>query len=238
MAIREQVIEYRDGDITLKGFSAFDDARPGPLPAILISHAWSGRIAVFDQKARDFARLGFAAFALDMYGDGRTGSSNAENSALMQPFIADRSLLSRRINAAVRAVAELPHVDRNRIGAMGYCFGGLCVLDLARSGAPVRGVVSIHGLLKPSGLPSTQIIAKVLVLHGHDDPMAPVDDVIAFEKEMSDAKVDWQVHAYGGTMHAFTDPNANDPSFGLVYNAAAERRSWTTLLNFFDEALR
>ena len=238
MATREQTVDYRDGDVALQGFFAYDDSRPGPLPAILISHAWTGRIAAFDQKARELARLGYAAFALDMYGGGRTGATNAENSALMQPFISDRALLARRIGSAVDAVSDLPQVDRNRIGAMGYCFGGLCVLDLARSGARVRGVVSIHGLLKPSTLPPSTITSKVLVLHGHDDPMAPVEDVVAFEKEMTAAKADWQVHAYGGTMHAFTDPNANDPGFGLVYNPAAERRSWTALLNFFDEVMR
>lgn len=239
MAIHEQIIDYGDGDITCKGFLAYDDSRPGPLPAVLISHAWGGREESFNQKARDLARLGYAGFALDMYGNGRCGASMEENGALMQPFMADRALLARRMNAAVTAVAELPQIDSRRIAAMGYCFGGLCVLDLARSGADVRGVVSLHGLLKPPpGTRAAEITAKVLVLHGHDDPMAPIDDVVAFEKEMTAAGVDWQLHAYGRTMHGFMDPGANNAAFGIMYNPDAERRASVALLNFLEEVLR
>jgi dienelactone hydrolase len=238
MSLQEQIVEYSDGSTTFKGFFAYDATRQGPLPAILISHAWAGRESLFDETARKLARLGYAAFAVDMYGAGRTGSSVEENAAMMQPLVQDRALLARRINAALTTVAGLPQVDSKRIGAMGYCFGGLCVLDLARSGADVRGVVSLHGALKPSGLPATPIRAKVLVLHGHDDPLVPLDEVIAFQNEMTAAKVDWQLHSYGGTMHAFTNPHANAPEAGLLYNAAADRRSWTAVLNFFDEVLR
>lgn len=238
MSFKEQIVDYPDAGTACKGFVAWDDARPGPLPAVIISHAWGGRQAVFDQKARDLARLGYAAFALDMYGGGKTGTTVEECSALMTPFVQDRALLSRRINAAVAAVSKLPQVDARRIAAMGYCFGGMCVLDLARSGAKVRGVASIHGLLKPPGIAAGSIAAKVLVLHGHDDPMAPVEDVVAFEKEMSAANVDWQLHAYGRTKHAFTDPNASNPDLGLLYNPDAERRSYASLLTFLEEVLR
>ena len=238
MAIQEQVIEYKEGSTPFKGFLAYDDSRPGPLPAVLISHAWGGRQDVFDEKARELARLGYAGFAIDMYGEGRTGNSVAACSALMQPVVSDRPMLLRRINAAVAAARGLPQVDARRITAMGYCFGGLCVLDLARGGADVRGVVSIHGALKPPPGPAGKIKAKVLVLHGHDDPMVPVEDVVALEKELTAAGADWQVHAYGNTMHAFTDPRANNPEMGLVYNATADRRSGVALLNFLDEVLR
>lgn len=238
MAIKEQGVEYKEGGTTFKGFLAYDDARPGPLPTVLISHAWGGRQEVFDQKARDLAKLGYAGFAIDMYGDGRTGTSVDECSALMQPVVADRPMLLRRINAAVAAAHSLPQIDARRIAAMGYCFGGLCVLDLARGGADVRGVVSIHGVLKPPPGPAGRIKAKVLALHGHDDPMAPVDDVVALEKELTTAGADWQVHVYGQTKHAFTDPRANNPEMGLVYNAAADRRSQLALFNFLDEVLR
>lgn len=238
MAVTERIVDYSESGTACKGFLAYDNSRPGPLPAVLISHPWSGRVEVIDQKARDLARLGYAAFALDMYGEGRTGTTTEECSALMQPFVADRALLSRRINAALAAASAQPEIDARRIAAMGFCFGGMCVLDLARSGAKVRGVVSIHGLLKPSGVKSGTISAKVLVLHGHDDPMAPVEDVVAFEQEMTNANVDWQLHAYGRTKHAFTDPSANNPEFGLVYNPDAERRSYISLLNFLEEVLR
>jgi dienelactone hydrolase len=238
MFLQEQIVEYSDGSTTFKGFFAYDPTRRGPLPAIMIVHAWAGREALFDGIARKLAALGYAAFAVDMYGDGRTGSSVEENTALMTPLVKDRALLARRINAALQAVAGLPQVDGARIGAMGYCFGGLCALDLARSGADVRGVISLHGALKPSGLPAAPITAKVLVLHGHDDPLVPLDEVIAFQNEMTAAKVDWQLHSYGGTVHAFTNPHANAPEAGLLYNATADRRSWTAALNFFDEVLR
>jgi dienelactone hydrolase len=238
MPIQLQNIDYRDGDTGCKGVLAFDEQRSGPLPAILISHAWGGREDFFVQKARELACLGYAAFALDMYGGGKLGNSVEENSALMTPFVSDRGLLSRRINAALTTLRGLPQVDGRRIGAMGYCFGGMCVLDLARSGADVRGVVSLHGLLKPSGIAGGKIKAKVLVAHGHDDPMVPVSDVVAFEQEMTEAKVDWQVHVYGGTKHAFTNPAATDPNAPTVYNDAAERRSSKALLDFFEEVLR
>ncbi len=239
MALTEKIVDYSDAGTACKGFLAWDDARPGPLPAVLISHAWGGRQSVFDQKARDLARLGYAAFALDMFGDARTGTTVEECSALITPFVSDRALLSRRINAALTAASALPQIDARRVAAMGFCFGGMCVLDLARSGARVRGVVSIHGLLKPpTGVKPAAISSKVLVLHGHDDPMAPVDDVVAFEKEMTDANVDWQLHAYGRTKHAFTDPGANNADLGLLYNPDAERRSYIALLNFLEEVLR
>ena len=238
MPIQLQNIDYQDGDTGCKGVLAFDVARSGPLPGILISHAWGGREEFFTQKARELARLGYAAFALDMYGGGKLGNSVEENTALMMPFVNDRALLSRRINAALTALRAQPRVDPRRIGAMGYCFGGMCVLDLARSGAEVRGVVSLHGLLKPTGRANPAIKAKVLVLHGHDDPMVPVADVVAFEQEMTEAKVDWQVHVYGGTKHAFTNPDATDPNSATVYNDAAERRSGKALLDFFEETLR
>ncbi|MBB6094564.1 dienelactone hydrolase [Povalibacter uvarum] len=239
MAIKEQVVEYKDGSVTCKGFLAYDDSRPGPLPGVLISHAWGGRQEPFEQKARDLARLGYAGFAIDVYGEGKTATAPPECSALMQPFVTDRPMLLRRLNAALTAASAQPQIDARRIAAMGYCFGGLCVLDLARSGANIRGVVSLHGALKPPPGPApSKITAKVLVLHGHDDPMVPVEDVVALEKELTAAGADWQVHAYGRTQHAFSDPRANIPSMGLQYSADADRRSWTSLLNFFEEVLR
>ncbi len=130
-------------------------------------------------------------------------------------------------------------VDPHRIGAIGFCFGGLCVLDLARSGAAVRGVVAFHGLLQGAPkVPSETISAKVLVLHGHDDPFAPPEQLAAFCREMTEAGADWQVHVYGRTQHAFTNPAANDPKLGTVYNETADRRSWLAMQGLFDEVLR
>lgn len=239
MALKEQLVEYRDGDVTCQGWFCYDDAYSGPLPAVLISHAWGGRDEFVERKGRRLAWHGYAAFALDMYGSGKRGSSTQENAALMQPFMDDRAKLARRIQAGLAAVKAQEIVDKNRVAAMGFCFGGLCVLDLARTGADVRGVVSFHGLLKPPAQPSTaNIRAKILVLHGHDDPMAPVEDVLALQKEFTEAKANWQIHVYGHTMHAFTNTQANDPKMGTVYNEDADRRSWHTLVNFLEEVLR
>lgn len=235
--IREQQIEYRDAQTTCKGLLVLDDSHAAPRPAVLVSHTWTGREAFAASKARQLAELGYAAFALDMYGEGRTGTTPEECSALMQPLVADRALLAQRINAALAAVRELPKIDANRIAAVGYCFGGMCVLDLARSGADVRGVISMHGLLTGSGLPRQSIRAKVLVLHGHDDPLAPPEDVRAFETEMTHAKVDWQLHSYGGTAHGFTNPKAANPSAGMMYNPIAERRAMASLRDFLAEVL-
>jgi dienelactone hydrolase len=156
---------------------------------------------------------------------------------LRDELVADRAALARRINAAVTAVRDLPGVAGDRIAAIGFCMGGMCVLDLARSGADVRGVVSIHGLLTASGLPPQPIRSKVLVLHGHDDPLAPPDDVRAFQAEMDAAQVDWQVHVYGGTAHSFTNPKATNKAGGMFYNPVAERRAMASLRQFLNEVL-
>jgi dienelactone hydrolase len=238
MAIREQLIEYREGSTVLEGLFCHDDARPGPLPAVLINHAWNGRDEFVARKARRLAWHGYAAFALDMYGKGARGETPEQCQALMTPLVTDRALLLRRVSAGLETLRSLPQVDAPRIAAMGFCFGGLCVLDLARSGADVRGVVSFHGLLKPSGLPAARVRAKVLILHGYDDPMAPPEDVLAVAKEFTSAGADWQLHAFGRTLHAFTNPEANDRAHGMLYDEAADRRSWHALMQFLEEVLR
>jgi len=226
MAIVSNTIGYLDGDVLLEAYFAFDDAITERRPAVLISHAWGGRDDFVAEKANKLAELGYVGFALDMYGKGVRGSSPEQNSKLMQPFMADRGLLQKRIKAALYAVRLLPWVDDSKIAAMGFCFGGLCVLDLARAGADLKGVVSFHGLLgAPDNLETNAIKAKVLALHGHDDPMGPFEQVLAFEQEMTKAGADWQLHTYGHTMHAFTNPKANDPAFGTVYQANADKKN-------------
>lgn len=238
MAVTTQAIDYSHNDVQLEGFFAYDDKRPQPLPAVLISHAWGGRDEFVCNKARKLAERGYAAFALDMYGKGIIGSGPEENARLMNPLMNDRRLLQDRITTALETVRKLPQVDPKRIAAMGFCFGGLCVLDLARTGADLRGVVSFHGLFLPPGnTQGNKIKAKVLVLHGHDDPMAPPDQAANLAKELTEAEADWQIHIYGNTLHAFTNPMANDRSFGTVYDETADRRSWESLRNFLAEVL-
>lgn len=236
--LQTRPIEYHDGATCLEGYFAWDDRQAGSRPAVLISHAWVGRDEFVCAKARKLAELGYAAFALDMYGKGVLGSGPEENARLMTPFIEDRAHLQRRITCALETLRRQPEVDAKRIAAMGFCFGGLCVLDLARTGADLAGVVSFHGLFKPPGnTAGVKIRAKVLAMHGHDDPLVPPEDVLALEKELTEAGADWQIHVYGNTVHAFTNPQANDPAFGTVYNPLADRRSWTALQNFLSETL-
>lgn len=173
-----KTIDYQDGNTALEGYLACHETGK-PKPAVLVAHDWSGRREMACKGAERIAGMGYVGFALDMYGKGIFGADGdaEKNGALMAPFAQDRTLLRRRINAALHAVRQLPQVDATRIAAMGYCFGGLCVLELARSGADVQGVVSIHGIFAPGDIGNETITAKVLCLHGHDDPMVPPEQV-------------------------------------------------------------
>ncbi len=228
-------IEYRHGDQLLEGYLAWEGDSTQRRPAVLIAHAWAGRDQFECEMARKLAGLGYAAFAMDNYGKGVLGSNNEENAALMTPFLEDRAMLRDRLLAGLKALVAQPMVDANKVAAIGFCFGGLCVLDLARCGAELRGVVSFHGLFNAPNLPETKITASILALHGHDDPMVPPEAVLALEQELSRAGADWQIHAYGGTSHAFTNPQANAPEMGLLFNPKARDRAWRAMSNFLEE---
>lgn len=229
-------LDYSDGDTVLEGYVAYEESETQK-PLVLIAHDWAGRREFACSAADHIAKAGYVGFALDMYGKGIVGQDGdtAGNAALMGPYAADRALLRRRIRAALVAGRNIPQVKATHVAAMGYCFGGMCVLELARSGADVLGVISIHGIFAPGDVPNEGIRARVLCLHGHDDPMAPPEQVLAFQQEMSEAGVDWQVHAYGGVQHAFTNPAANDPQHGTMFNAAAKRRAYQSLRDFLTE---
>lgn len=234
--IQERLIEYEHDGTVLQGFLAYDDANDGPVPGILISHAWAGRSEFECQKARDLAELGYVGFALDLYGKGVLGSNPEENSKLMGPLLQDRAMLQSRLTLSHETMQAQAEVDAGRTAAIGFCFGGLCVLDLARIGTDIRGVVSFHGLFNaPGNTQGKKIKAKILALHGNDDPMVPVEMVTGLEQELSEVGADWQIHVYGNTKHAFTHPEANDPELGTVYNANADRRSWLAMKNFLEE---
>lgn len=227
---------YHHGEQECHAYLAFDDRIDTPRPLVLVIHDWSGRNAFACQKAEQLAKLGYVGFAVDMYGLGRLGETKEEKMGLMEPLISDRALLKARVLAAFDAAKELNEVDETKTAAIGFCFGGLCALDLARSGAEITGVVSFHGLLHPpEERPIRTIKAKILALHGYDDPMVSPDQVRAFADEMTKAQADWQVHMYGHTQHAFTNPLAQDPAFGTVYNSLAEKRSMQSMVCFLDE---
>jgi len=231
-----QPISYASGDTELEGWIAWDPSIDGPRPGVVVAHAWRGRDTFADGKAEALARLGYVGFAADVYGRGRFAETDQQAAALMQPLADDRAELRARIGAAVHELAGHDLVDAGRIAAIGFCFGGLTVLELARGGAPVRGVVSFHGLLgTPSPADARHARARVLALHGHDDPLAPPADVAAFTKEMTGAGFDWQLVTYGHAMHAFTNPKADAADMGLKYDATADRRSWAHMQLFLDE---
>ena len=236
MAVVSNTVGYLDGDVLLEAFFAFDDSLSGRRPAVLINHTWVGRDDFVAEKAVKLAELGYVGFAVDMYGKGVLGSSTEENAKLMQPFMDNRQMLQKRMHSALNALKLMPWVDDRKIAAIGFCFGGLCSLDLARTGADLKGVVSFHGLLgAPGNTQSNAIKAKILALHGHDDPMGPVEQVLAFQQEMTKAGADWQFHTFGNTMHAFTNPAAHNSDFGTVYQPDADRRSWLAMENFLTE---
>jgi dienelactone hydrolase len=230
------IFPYLDGEVACEGFVALP-AGPGPHPAVLIAHNWAGQSAADNEIAQKLADLGYIGIAIDVYGKGRRGDLQGDNSALMNPWMADRGALRTRLLAAVAAAAAHPMVDDSQIAIIGYCFGGLCALDLARSATPdIKGAVSFHGVYPPPGLgPQPPITARVLVLHGWDDPMTPPDATVALAHELNTAGADWQIHAYGQTMHAFTFEAANNPAGGIQYNAAAARRSWQAMTDFLAE---
>lgn len=235
--LETKTIEYFDQDILLEGVCVYDAASKQSRPAILIAHDWTGRTDFNIEKAHQLAEMGYISFALDMYGRGKIAKNNDEKLALMKPLIEDRKGLLRRIMAAFDTVKSLPQVNPSDIGAIGFCFGGLCALDLARSGSDVKAVVSFHGALTKPQMQMQPIKSKILVLHGYEDPRVPPEELIAFVDEMRVAKTDWEVVMYGNAKHAFTNPKANDERLGTVYNEQAARRSWKAMETFLDEVL-
>ena len=236
MSVRTRLLEYDDGQTTFEGMLAWDDAIDGACPGVLVAHTIRGRTPFEERKARDLAELGYAAFALDVYGKSALGGDDASNRAHMDALKADRPVLQRRMLLSLQIMKDQPEVDASRVAALGFCFGGLSVLDLARTGEGLAGVISFHGLLEaPGNTAGNTIKARMLALHGWDDPLAPPDRVSAFADEMTAMGADWQLHAYGNTMHAFTNPAADDSKKGTVFNATADRRSWIALRNFLSE---
>jgi dienelactone hydrolase len=234
--LKKSEINYQIDGKTFCGYSVYDESKTGKHPGVLIVHDWAGRGPTACEKAEQIAALGYVGFAVDLFGNATVFDTREERSQAIQPFIKDRHLIITHLQAALATLKNIPIVDANKIAAIGFCFGGLCVLDLARSGADIQGVVSFHGLLnKPENMPAATIRAKILALHGFIDPMVTPDAMMHFCQEMTEAKANWQLNCYGNTMHAFTRKDANDPDFGTVYNEQAAQRSWHDMRGFFQE---
>jgi dienelactone hydrolase len=235
--MKTTTLEYRDGDTLCKGFLANPDAS-GALPGILVVHEAPGLDEHAKRRSQMLAELGYVAFGVDMYGDGKVAANTDEAMALLAPVRDNQVLLRGRIRAAFDVLAALPQVDRNRIAAIGYCFGGMVALELARSGAATVATVAFHGMLTTKTPDdSRNIKGKVLACTGADDPIVPAEQVQAFQREMTAAGVDWQVITYGGAKHAFTNRDAAKAGRPpLAYNKAADERSWIAMKDFFREA--
>lgn len=238
--LQTKMVTYTEGKTELEGYLVYDDAHEGQRPGVLVVHDWMGLTDFTKERADRLAEMGYVAFAADIYGKGVRPRNPAEAKKLVSTYKGDRALMRARARAALDYLTATSILDKTRIASIGYCFGGTTSLELARSGAPLAGVVSFHGGLDtPKTQDAKNIKAKVLVLHGADDPHVPPTEVAAFEKEMTDAHVDWQLVKYSGAVHAFAVPSAgNDNSTGAAYNASADKRSWQAMKNFFAEIFK
>ena len=234
--LQARSVEYREGGTVLQGYLAYDDAAKIPSPGVLVVHEWKGLGTYAKRRAEQLAKLGYVAFAADMYGKGVYAKDHEAAAALSGVYRNDRQLMRSRILAALDVLKQQPQVDADRIAAIGYCFGGMTVLELARSGAAILGVVSFHGGLQtPHPQDAKAIRGKVLVLHGANDPFVTQAEVATFEHQMRAAGADYQLIQYDGAVHSFTVPNAgHDPSSGMAYDKEADKRSWEAMQAFLE----
>jgi dienelactone hydrolase len=236
--MKTQDITYRDGDLSCNGFLAYDETIRDKRPGVLVVHeAWGlGEHAM--ERAKMLAGMGYVAFAADMFGGRKQIGSMDEVMKVLGDLLGSPPKVRARAGAALATLAAQPQVDAKRLGAIGFCFGGSTVLELARGGSDLAGVVSFHGGLESQGpAASGAVKAKVLVCTGADDPMIPPTQVVAFEDEMRKAGADWQVISYGNTVHSFTNPTADGSvSPGILYNKSTDKRSWAAMTSFFAEA--
>lgn len=223
--------------VLVRGDRAQDKpAHDGCPPTVLVFHGMEGRSDAQMEFATRLAHLGYQAVAVDLFGEDVSRGGIEATGAAMAGFVADRVALARRLDTVLQTLTAAPQVDANRVAAMGFCFGGLCVLDLARAGHDLVGVMSFHGLLTPPPQSEERpVTAKVIVFHGWDDPFAPPEDVVALGREFSGRGIDWQLHAYGNTLHAFMAPFADDPSRGVLFSESASRRAWASAEVFLAE---
>lgn len=239
-AVRTTTLEYKQADTVCQGYLAWDDAVAGKRPGVLVVPEWWGLNDYAKSRARELASLGYVALAVDMYGQGRVAADARQAGELAAAMRNDRRLMRNRIEAALAAIRRQPQVDGARIAAIGYCFGGGVVLELARDGADVRGVVSFHGNLDtPSPEATRNVKAKILVCHGADDPHVPMSQVEGFIDEMKRAGANYEINIYSGAVHAFTNPAAgNNPASGAAYNEQAATRAREAMKLFFNEVFR
>lgn len=239
-AVKTKVIEYKQGDTVLEGYLAWDNAKTGVRPGVLVVHEWTGLGPYVKKRAEMLAKLGYVAFAADIYGKGARPATPADAAKVAAIYKDDRPLMRARARAGLEVLKSQKQVDQKRLAAIGYCFGGTTVLELARDGADLKGVASFHGgLATPTPEDARNIKARILAMHGADDPFVKADEVAAFQQELRAAKVDWQFISYANAVHSFTNPDAgNDNSKGAAYNEKADKRSWEAMKLFFAEIFK
>ena len=238
-AVKTEVIDYKDGDVALQGYVAYDDAKTGA-PGVLIIHEWWGHNDYARKRADQLAGMGYVAFALDMYGKGVTANTAQDAGKLATPFYQDRKLMRSRAEAGLNVLKSRKEVDTKRLAVIGYCFGGTTALELARGGADLAAVVSFHGGLDfPTPDDTKNIKGSVLICTGADDPMIPPEKVTAFEDQLRKAKIDYHIDIYGNAVHAFSNPAADAHNIpGIKYNEKADKRSFEAMRAFFVEILK
>jgi dienelactone hydrolase len=229
------LIPYTETATPLEAFVAYPTQERRPL--VLLCHSWKGRDSFICDAAKQIASWGYVGFALDVYGKGVLGKTKEENSALKAPFLRNRALLQRRLLKGLEVASALPYVDSSSVAVLGFGFGGLCALDLARTTAALQGAISVYGHFdRPQNLHIGPIKAKVLILHGYNDPIVPPRDLVSLEEEL--VQTDWEVRLYGNTLHAFMNSEVNDPDAGLCYNATSAQKAWTAIYDFLAEVSR
>ena len=234
--IKTETISYSDAEMEYEGCMAYDDSRAGRKPLVLIAHTFRGLSAFEEEKAVALARLGYAAFAIDVYGKGKRAKNPDEAGRFMAELNNNRPLLLERMKLSLKQGMENKWVDPEKVGAIGFCFGGKCVLDLIRSGIAIQGAVTFHGVYDPPGINrETPVQTPLLLLHGWEDPLAPPRAMNALAEELNRKGANWEMNVYGQTGHAFTNPNAHAREDGLFYQEDANRKSWQRMRTFFAE---
>ncbi len=242
-AVRGEEVSYRNGDVVMKGYIAWDDAVPGRRPGVLVVHEWWGHDDYARKRARMLAALGYTALAVDMYGNGRKADHPKDAGQFSGEVRQNLPMMTARFNAAKKLLSIHPTVDARRLAAIGYCFGGSVVLEMARQGSELSAVVSFHGNLSTQNpAKAGEVRAKVLVLNSSADPFIKPESVQAFVQEMRTAKADFRVVNYPGAKHSFTNPDATayGKKFGipLAYHAKADRQSWEEMKDFLAAVFR
>lgn len=238
-AVKTKTIEYKDGGVTLKGVLAWDDAVSAKRPGVLVVHEWWGLNDYAMSRAKQLAAEGYVAFALDMYGDNKVTSHAEDAGGWMKQITGNVEGWRARANLGLDVLKAQPQVDGANVAAIGYCFGGATVMQMAYAGSDVKAVVSFHGSLPPPGEAVTAIGPRVLVAHGRDDAFIPAERIAAFKAGLDRTGADWEMTIYSGTRHGFTNPGAGEYGMdNLAYNETADKRSWAAMLRLFEETLQ